>query len=256
MIMEHQSFSNIKKENKSIVRHILVSLVSLLVILLILANYGNIVDLTSGLSYSIFPSKRIAENERLTAELLALYGSSPIEYYGDDGNYNSPAVVIASSNGLAPSNQSSNQSSVSAETLSGDYIYIPSLNVTAPIVAGTVTDAGTILSQLKQGVLMYPGSSVPGGSDSTVIIGHSSSSIPWQKYGRVFSKLPELSNGDLIIVNHNSRKYSYRVTRTMTGSVDQLAGLNIKDDLVLGTCWPIGTDEQRIIVTATLVAST
>ena len=252
--MDFQLSSNAKKENKSIARHVLVLLVSLLVVLLILANYGNIVDLMTGLSYSVFPGKKTVEYERLTVELQALYRSSPIEYY-DNGN--TPSAFVNSSAVSVQSNRPTSQSSTLEENLSGDdYIYVPSLNVTAPIVAGTVTDAGTILSQLKQGVLMYPGSGVPGGSDSTVIIGHSSSSIPWQKYGRVFSKLPELSDGDLIIVNHNSRKYSYRVTRTMTGSVDQLAGLNIKDDLVLGTCWPIGTDEQRIIVTATLVAST
>lgn len=230
------------------------SLVSLLVVLLILANYGNIIDLAAGLSYAFFPSKIISENERLTAELLALYGSSPIEYY--DNNGSSSAAVVISSAISAQSNRSSGQPPASEKNPSGDYVYIPSINVAAPIVAGTVTDAETILAQLKYGVLMYPGSGAPGSNDSTVIIGHSSSNIPWQKYGRVFSKLPELSKGDMIIVNYQGQKYSYNITRTMTGSVDKLAALNIQDDLVLGTCWPIGTDEQRIIITATLATPT
>ncbi|MBI2674808.1 MAG: class E sortase [Candidatus Yanofskybacteria bacterium] len=233
-------------KDKGPLRNILVLLVSLFLVLLILINYGNILDLVASLNYVFFPSKRSAEYERLTKELIALSGSGRIEYYQDtpqgSGIVGRPSAENASAN----------------EILTGNYVYIPGINISAPIVSGTITEPQTILSQLKQGVLLYPGSNLPGQENggSTVIIGHSSASIPWQKYGRIFSKLPELSEGDIVIVNYNGRKYSYSITGIKTGSVDELAALNVKDDLVLGTCWPIGTDEQRIIVTAVLIAST
>ena len=217
-----------------------VFLVSSFLVLLILSNYGRIVDLYTNLSYSLSPAKRSAENEKLTNELIALYGSGAAVYYRNDNsesNVNEPSV---------PKNN---------EVLSGNYLYIPKLNVSAPVVTSISIDSKTILEQLKQGVLMYPGSGVPGGGGSSVIIGHSSSSIPWQEYGRVFAGLPKLSKGDMIIVNYNGRKYSYKVENKLTGSVNELASLNIQNDLVLGTCWPIGTDEKRIIITASLVPS-
>ena len=215
-------------------------MVSSFLVLLILSNYGRIVDLYTNLSYSLSPAKRSAENEKLTNELIALYGSGAAVYYRNDNsesNVNEPSV---------PKNN---------EVLSGNYLYIPKLNVSAPVVTSISIDSKTILEQLKQGVLMYPGSGVPGGGGSSVIIGHSSSSIPWQEYGRVFAGLPKLSKGDMIIVNYNGRKYSYKVENKLTGSVNELASLNIQNDLVLGTCWPIGTDEKRIIITASLVPS-
>ncbi|MEK7603943.1 MAG: sortase [Patescibacteria group bacterium] len=234
--MEPQSYFRKDK----LLTHMGVFLVSSFLVLLILSNYGRIVDLYTNLSYSLSPAKRSAENEKLTNELIALYGSGAAVYYRNDNsesNVNEPSV---------PKNN---------EVLSGNYLYIPKLNVSAPVVTSISIDSKTILEQLKQGVLMYPGSGVPGGGGSSVIIGHSSSSIPWQEYGRVFAGLPKLSKGDMIIVNYNGRKYSYKVENKLTGSVNELASLNIQNDLVLGTCWPIGTDEKRIIITASLVPS-
>ncbi|OGN03696.1 MAG: hypothetical protein A2655_04055 [Candidatus Yanofskybacteria bacterium RIFCSPHIGHO2_01_FULL_43_42] len=236
------------KERQGFFKHVLVLLVSLFLVLLVLANYGSIVDLTSNLSYTIFPSKKTAEYEKLTAELIALYGSGKPEYYqgsfNDSGTSNNPAI-----------NNYSARASSAGENPSGNYIYIPEINVNAPIIFGGSTDGKTILDQLKLGTLVYPGSSLPGNGGSTVIIGHSSSNLPWQKYGRIFSSLPELSRGDMIIVSYNGRKYSYAVDNKITGSVNELASLNLTNDLILGTCWPIGTDEQRILITASLVSN-
>ena len=247
-------------KDKNLFRNILVLLVSLFLVLLILINYGNILDLTASMSYALFPSKKSVEYEKLTEELIALYGSGRTEYYQDaPKNFGAASRSLSDYKNIqntSVSNVSSENASAN-EILTGNYIYIPGINANAPIVSGTTTESETILNQLKQGTLMYPGSKPPGyeGDGATVIIGHSSSSIPWQKYGRIFSKLPDLTEGDLIIINYSGRKYSYNVTKIMTGSVDHLTTLNIQDDLVLGTCWPIGTDEQRIVITATLATS-
>ena len=240
--MENQSY--FKKDG--LLTSVGVFLAASFLVLLILSNYGRIVDLYINLSYTFSPAKRSAENERLTNELIALYGSGTAAYYQNDNS---------ESNANNPTARNLPVASDNKEVLSGNYIYIPNLSVSAPVVFGTSTDSNIVLEQLRQGVLMYPGSGVPGGGGSSVIIGHSSSSIPWQKYGRVFAGLPKLSKGDMIIVNYNGRKYSYQVETKLTGSINELASLNIQNDLVLGTCWPIGTDEKRIIITASLVSS-
>lgn len=238
---------NYTDPRNNIIRYALIFTIALSIVLFVLAGYGAILDLTSDLSYIIFPDKKALEYEKLTMELISLYGSGRID------SYSKGQATVQSRGIIGASRADYSENGVSADSVtSGNYIYIPKIGVDAPIVAGTTVDGGTVLSQLKRGTLMYPGSSSPGGG-STVIIGHSSSSIPWQKYGRIFAALPGLSEGDLIIVNYSGRKYSYSVTKKITGSVDQLASLNIRDDLVLGTCWPIGTDEQRILITASLI---
>lgn len=258
--MERQSYFRKDK----LLTHAGVFFASSFLVLLILSNYGRIVDLYTSLSYTLSPAKRSAENEKLTNELIALYGSGSAVYYRSDNSDNSEGSVNEPyGGGIAKQMYAGNNPTVqntlavpkNNEVLSGNYLYIPKLNVSAPVVTGISTDGKTILEQLKQGVLMYPGSGVPGGGGSSVIIGHSSSSIPWQEYGRVFAGLPKISKGDMIIVNYNGRKYSYQVENKLTGSINELASLNIQNDLVLGTCWPIGTDEKRIIITASLVLS-
>ena len=245
--MENQSYF---KKDKLLTR-VGVFLASSFLVLLILSNYGRIIDLYTNMSYTLSPAKKSAENEKLTNELIALYGSGTAAYYQNDNSESNANNSAARNLPVASNTVASNKN----EVLSGNYVYIPNLNVSAPIVIGASTDGNVILEQLRQGVLMYPGSATPGGGGSSVIIGHSSSSIPWQKYGRVFAGLPKLSKGDMIIVSYNGRKYSYQVETKLTGSINELASLNIQNDLVLGTCWPIGTDEKRIIITASLVSS-
>ncbi|OGN00398.1 MAG: hypothetical protein A2651_01810 [Candidatus Yanofskybacteria bacterium RIFCSPHIGHO2_01_FULL_42_12] len=231
---------------KDILKYVFIISIFLLVILFVFTVYDKISVLVDRAEYFIFPGKKIAEYEKLTSELIALYGSGRIEYYqAESGTDESSARAY-------PGGEVISREGV----VSGNYIYIPSINISAPIVTGTSTDEKTILTQLKNGALMYPGSSLPGDGGSTVIIGHSSSNLPWQKYSSIFSSLPKLSKGDMVIINYNGRKYSYIVDGKIIGSVSVLSGQSIKGDLVLGTCWPIGTDEQRIIITASLAPST
>ena len=129
-------------------------------------------------------------------------------------------------------------------------IYIPKINVKAPIIVSKSVANASILKDLKSGVALYPGTALPG-QGNTVIIGHSSS-YSITKYASVFSLLNKLVSGDQIIINYNGKNYIYSVTGKKTGSVDVMMQQSITDDLVLGTCWPVGTDKGRILVTASL----
>ena len=55
------------------------------------------------------------------------------------------------------------------------------------------------------------------------------------------------------MINYQSKQLVYNVTSKKIGSVGELSAANISGDLVLGTCWPVGTDRNRIVVMANLV---
>ena len=132
-------------------------------------------------------------------------------------------------------------------------ISIPKINVSAPVVqVGDSTDA-TILSALKKGVVLYPGSANPGQPGTAVIIGHSSSDLPWTEYSSVFSLLGKLQADDLIYITVGGTQYAYRIQTVQKGSAQQLISSGLAGDLIVSTCWPIGTDTNRIAVSANLV---
>ena len=78
-------------------------------------------------------------------------------------------------------------------------------------LSGSDQNTSKILKDLENGVLMYPGSAMPG-KGGTVIVGHSSSNSPWNKYSNVFSLLNRLQVGDLIYISHNDKNYVYTVS--------------------------------------------
>jgi LPXTG-site transpeptidase (sortase) family protein len=134
-------------------------------------------------------------------------------------------------------------------------IFIPKTNTRAPIVAGRSTDSRDILEDLKSGTVLYPDSSLPGHGGTTVVLGHSSSNFPWNEYSNVFSLLHKLEPGDLIYLKYQGDFFVYRVGQKMTGSVFTLAKADIKGDLVLSSCWPVGSDQGRILISAELHGS-
>lgn len=133
-----------------------------------------------------------------------------------------------------------------------NFIFIPKINIKAPIVTGSSIEPNKLLKDLERGVLMYPGSALPG-QGSTVIIGHSSSNFPWKKYSNVFSLLNRLQAGDLVYVNYADQRYVYKINIKKTGSVFSLSKTDLSGDLILSSCWPVGTDNGRILISATLL---
>jgi len=108
-------------------------------------------------------------------------------------------------------------------------------------------------AELKNGVVLFPGSVNPGQPGAAVIIGHSSSDLPWTKYSAVFSLLDKLAVNDLVYITVNGKQYTYRVREFKKGTARQIAESGLTGDLILSTCWPVGSDQNRIAVSATLV---
>lgn len=205
---------------------------------------------------SLFRDDEAIENERLTAELRFVYG-----YLATGTNGVVAGQPIFTQNRIQNQSGNSNGLNTNPQSADASVLYgsnqdetntlsIPKIGVDAPILRSQTTDEGQIIKDLRKGVVMYPGSNTPGSNGTTVIIGHSSSGYPITKYSSVFAGLNKLEQGDLIFVYFNGIKYTYRVNRKIIGSVQDLTNLGITDELIVGTCWPIGTANERILVTA------
>lgn len=189
-----------------------------------------------------------SENERLTAQYITLYGDHGQEQL-NKANKSFPIAKTVTS--LASTLTPTPTPSVSK--ISSDVISISKINISAPILQVLSDNEKTILSALKNGVVLYPGSSYPGQNGSTIIIGHSSSNPPWTKYSAIFSLLNRLAPNDLINISFGGKKYIYQVRTIEKGSVQHLLDSGLGGDLILSSCWPVGTDQGRIAVVANLI---
>ncbi len=185
------------------------------------------------------------DNEQLTQQYRDLYGYARHPELVTQAEKAAP-LPVTSIKSISPINQVI-QAQFKTE------ISIPKINVTAPVLRVSNTNDTTILTALKNGVVLYPGSVYPGQKGTTVIIGHSSSNLPWTKYSAIFSLLNKLQADDLIYVTYNGTQYTYRIKTVQKGSAQQLIDAGLAGDLIVATCWPIGTDTNRIAVSAMLV---
>ena len=110
---------------------------------------------------------------------------------------------------------------------------------------------------LKDGVVHYPGTSLPGQDGNIVITGHSSY-FPWDpgRFKDVFALLHQLVIGDRIVVYHNQDKYLYEVENIKVVLPDDIEVLKQTpgEQLTLVTCTPVGTNLKRLIVIARPIA--
>jgi len=109
---------------------------------------------------------------------------------------------------------------------------------------------------LKDGVVHYPGTSMPDQIGNTVITGHSSY-FPWDpgRFKDVFALLHQVNVGDKIISYYNQHKYIYEVSEKKVVLPTEIDILKQTPDkrLTLITCTPVGTNLKRLVVIATLI---
>ena len=142
------------------------------------------------------------------------------------------------------------------QTVSPDpRLIIPKLNVDVPIHFGI--SLSEVMSAMNHGVAHYRvagASAFPGEKGNVVITGHSAGDIySSNQYKYIFSGLERLEDGDLIYVNYNSVRYTYRVTKKEVVEPTNVAALVVgaeKPLLTLVTCTPLGTSRYRLLVTA------
>ena len=134
-------------------------------------------------------------------------------------------------------------------------IYIAKTDTRAPIVSASGIKQSELNAALDQGVVLYPGSALPGQSGEVALTGHSSV-FPWNKtsYGQVFALLDKVENGDVISLVYNNYQYDYQVTGKAVLLPNQVkTSPTMEQKLLISTCWPIGTSLKRLVVYAELI---
>jgi LPXTG-site transpeptidase (sortase) family protein len=134
-----------------------------------------------------------------------------------------------------------------------DSIEIPKIEITAPLVFIDTDENNAFNEALKNGVVHYYKSAMPGETGNAIVLGHSApSGWPKRYYEWVFSRLNELAIGDDIFVYYKNREYNYKVTAKYFlkpgEDVPNSDLTNSKYMLSLISCWPPGQNVKRIIV--------
>ncbi|MEK7528207.1 MAG: sortase [Patescibacteria group bacterium] len=114
-----------------------------------------------------------------------------------------------------------------------------------------------IQESLKDGVIHYPGTALPGEGGNVVLTGHSSY-YAWDagRFKDVFALLHEVEVADRVVMYFDQRKYVYEVfdKRVVLPSQIDVLGQTRDDRLTLITCTPIGTNLKRLVLTAKLIS--
>jgi sortase A len=144
---------------------------------------------------------------------------------------------------FATTNKPPESSSYSVYTLT-----IPKLGIDHAVVRSDNTD-------LKQSLIHYVGTALPGNLGNTVIFGHSV--LPQffnpQNYLTIFSTLYRLKPGDTIEIAADGATYTYKISEIYETSPDDLSPLAQVYNgryLTLITCTPPGTYLRRLIIKA------
>ncbi len=141
-------------------------------------------------------------------------------------------------------------------------ILIQALNISAPIVLSDSVSDKALLEDLTKGVVRYPTTAFAGQDGNMVLSGHSSN-YSWIKsdYNYVFRSIGKLKSGDEIVIrvtqaNGKTFDYVYRMKSHAIVTPDDPAIFASQGSptLTLVTCWPLGTQLKRYIVTAELAS--
>lgn len=97
----------------------------------------------------------------------------------------------------------------------------------------------------------------PGEGSKIMIYGHSSN-VPWDlsEYSKIFRTINKMQIGERIYVSRNGKVHTYQVTEKRTVNVNDATPYYENDrgeELILYTCWPPDTIDQRYLVFASPV---
>lgn len=137
----------------------------------------------------------------------------------------------------------------------GIFIEIDKIRAQAPIIENVNPfNEKEYRKQLFKGVAQAKGTAHVGEKGTIYLFSHSTDA-PWRitQYNTAFYKLHLLKNGDIITLVKNGRRYTYKVRerKVVWPTEVQFLKENLdKNQLILQTCTPIGTDLQRLLVFA------
>lgn len=137
---------------------------------------------------------------------------------------------------------------------STSYIAIPEIGLVSPIVYPTSSDFDVLDKALLSGVVHYPKSALPGEDGTVFIFGHSTSRLVVRnKAFTAFTKIHDLTVGDIIYIMFRNAEYRYRVSAVKNNVDPKMEDVAFASDgpkLILTTCWPPGNIKNRTVVEA------
>ncbi|MBU2082401.1 sortase [Patescibacteria group bacterium] len=141
------------------------------------------------------------------------------------------------------------------------YLYIPKIEVLAPVIPFEDTSEKSVSAVLEKGVGLYAGSQLPGKAGRAVILGHSSKETWYHRDGQYaynFALLDKLQNGDEFYMVFEGKKLIYKVFSNSIltpEKTNEILSQTPKGDseIALITCWPIGFALKRVLIQAELV---
>lgn len=138
-------------------------------------------------------------------------------------------------------------------------LIIPKLNVDVPLNFGVSVDG--VMAAMNHGVVHYRingASAYPGEIGNFVVMGHSAGDIySSNQYKFIFSGLERLEEGDIMYVHYNSVRYTYRMVGREVIWPTEVSKLVIETNkpmMTLVTCWPLGTSQKRLLISAEQIA--
>jgi LPXTG-site transpeptidase (sortase) family protein len=130
---------------------------------------------------------------------------------------------------------------------------IPSLNIKAPVI--WTKDPKNFTEDLRNGVVHYPGTPLPGEMGTSYVSGHSSNYV-WERgnYNQIFAGFGQLKKFDsfsITATDMDGKKVTFHYVIAaieIFKADDQKQFANIgKSTVALSTCWPIGTSAKRMV---------
>ena len=125
------------------------------------------------------------------------------------------------------------------------------------MVYGAASDTKSQSEAMRRGVAHFsiPGASaVPGQVGNAVFAAHSSNdAFAAGDYKFVFAQNEKLVKGDVIYMNYNSKRYTYKITSTEVVMPTEVSKVQLTTDkpmLTLVSCVPLGTAEKRLLIFA------
>lgn len=139
-------------------------------------------------------------------------------------------------------------------------LMIPKLNIEVPIIMDSANDVQSMQVAMLDGVANFKtsvSSAMPGQVGNFAVSGHSAGNVydTRSRYKFIFSGLTRMEAGDMIYVDYNGSRYSYRVQGAVEvepTNVEELAKISQnnpgKPMITLITCTPLGTSRYRLLV--------
>ncbi len=137
------------------------------------------------------------------------------------------------------------------------FMAIPKVNLESDVIANVNVNLPEEYNEaLKHGVAHALGSYLPDQQlGPTILFAHSTDSIlNLTQWNAKFYAVRELEEGDEIIVQYKNKRYKYAVQeKQIINPTDIQTIQDTTANLVLVTCYPPGTDWQRLVIFAKLV---